>query len=330
MIELKDVRINEVKGTAETGLQAAYAAALERFFSDPCESTLRGGYEVGRKAIADGVGILEMASIHHAALTKFLVNNSDPEHFRQYLEGAEEFLAESLSPYEMAHRGYQEALGALRAVNETLEREIQRIAHALHDEAGQLLVAAEIAISELALEVSPDVQKRLHGIKALLDQAEQQLRRISHELRPLILDDLGLMPAVRFLSEGISKRSKLSIHVQSSLEERFAPAAETALYRIVQEALSNISRHAQAGSVSIQFSRSERNLCCLIKDDGKGFDVRAHEARRGQQGLGLIGMRERLNALGGTLQVHSEPERGTSLLVTIPVEVEDADSRIAS
>jgi signal transduction histidine kinase len=325
MIELKDAQVN-----AETALQVAYAEALERFLSDPCEGTLRGGYEVGRKAIADGVGILEMASIHHAAMAKFLVNTSDTAHFRQYVQHAEEFFAESLSSHEMAHRGYQEALGALRAVNETLEREIQRIAHALHDEAGQLLVAAEIALAELAADMSPDVRKRLQGINVLLDQAEQQLRRISHELRPMILDDLGLLPAVQFLSEGISKRSKLSIHVQSNIQERFAPAVETAFYRIIQEGLSNISRHAQANNVCIQFSRVERNLCCLIQDDGRGFDVKEQEGRRGQKGLGLIGMRERLNALGGTLQVRSEPERGTSLLVTIPVEVEDADSRIAS
>jgi signal transduction histidine kinase len=319
IIAWKDAQGNETQAGAETGLQAAYASALQTFFSDPCEGTLRSGYEVGRKAIAQGVGVLEIASIHHAVIGKFLAG--DAEHSRQYLQHAEEFLAESLSPYEMAHRGYKEALGVLRAVNETLEREIQRIAHALHDEAGQLLIAAEIAISELAADASPDFQKRLQGVNALLDQAEQQLRQISHELRPMILDDLGLLPAVRFLAEGIAKRNKLSIQVEGEMEERFVPSVETALYRIVQEALSNVSRHAQAKHVSIQFSRGERNLCCLIKDDGKGFHVSAHETRRGQKGLGLIGMRERLNALGGTLQVQSEPDRGTSLLITVPLEI---------
>jgi signal transduction histidine kinase len=316
MIELKDAQ-----ASTETVLQTAYTAALQRFFSDPCESTLRGGYEVGRKAIADGVGVLEMASIHHAAIAKFLVSASDVERSKRYLQRADEFLAESLSPYEMAHRGYQETLGVLRAVNETLEREIQRIAHCLHDEAGQLLIAAEIAIAELALDAPLDLQTRLQGITTLLDQAEQQLRQISHELRPMILDDLGLLPAVRFLAEGIAKRSRLSIQVEGAIEGRFAPPVETALYRIIQEALSNVNRHAQAKSVSIQFSRGERSLCCLIKDDGKGFNVTAYEARRGQRGLGLIGMRERLNALGGTLQMHSEPDRGTSLLITVPVEM---------
>jgi signal transduction histidine kinase len=312
MMEVKDVQVN-----TELKLQAAYGSALQRFFSDPCERTLRSGYEVGRKAIANGMGVMALASIHHASMTNFLVE-AGAEHFKQYLQYGEAFLVESMSPYEMAH---QEAHGVLRAVNETLEREIQRIAHTLHDEAGQLLIAAEIAISELASDVSPALQKRLQGVNALLEQAEQQLRRISHELRPTILDDLGLLPAVRFLAEGISKRNKLAVHVQADVEERFAPPVETALYRIIQEALSNVNRHALAKNVSIQFSRTECNLCCLIKDDGRGFHVKAYETRRGQKGLGLVGMRVRLNALSGTLQVESEPERGTSLLVTIPVEL---------
>lgn len=316
MIELKDL-----EPKVDTTLQAAYTAALGRFFSEPCENTLRGGYEIGRKAITEGVGVLEIASIHHAAVVKFMVQGGAPEHLKVQLQQAEEFFTESLSPYEMAHRGYREALTVLRAVNETLEREIQRIAHSLHDEAGQLLIAAEIAITDLATDAHPDLQKRLRGVTALLDQAEQQLRRISHELRPMVLDDLGLLPAVHFLTEGIAKRSKLSIQVEGEMEQRFAPSVETALYRIIQEALNNVNRHAHAKSVKIQFSRAGRNLCCLIKDDGTGFDVTTYETRRGQKGLGLVGMRERLNALGGTLQVRSEPAHGTSLLVTIPVEI---------
>jgi len=315
MIELKDVQ-----ATAETSLPMAYAAALEGFFFDPCESTLRGGYEIGRKAIAEGVGVLEIASMHHAAVTKHLLNVGNAEGFKRRLQQAEEFLAESLSPYEMAHRGYREAVAVLRTVNETLEQEIQRIAHSLHDEAGQLLIAAQLAISGLACDVAPGLQSRLQEITTILEQAEQQLRRLSHELRPMILDDLGLIPAVHFLAEGIAQRGKLSIQVEGEPDARFAPSIETALYRIVQEALNNVHRHAQAKNVKIQFSRDGRNLRCLIQDDGKGFDMAARLTLKGQKGLGLIGMRERLNALGGTLQVNSEPAGGTSLFVTIPLE----------
>jgi len=155
----------------------------------------------------------------------------------------------------------------------------------------------------------------------MLNQAEQQSRRLSHELGPMILHDLGLIPAVHFHAEGIAQRSKLSIQVEGETDARFAPSIETALYRIVQEALNNVHRHAQAKNVKIQFIRDGRNLRCLIQDDGKGFDIVTRLARKGQKGLGLIGMHERLNALGGTLQVNSEPAGGTSLFVTIPLEI---------
>ena len=315
MIELKDIQ-----ESSESGLQAAYATALEEFFSDPGESTLRVGYEIGRRAIAEGVGILQITSMYHAALAKSLLKDGSSNGSKQRLQIAEEFFAESLSPYEMAHRGYQEAVTVLRSVNQTLELEIKRIAHTLHDEAGQLLVAAKIAVSGMARDVTPELQGRLQEISTILDQAEQQVRRLSHELRPMILDDLGLLPAVHFLTEGIAKRSKLSIQVTGETQGRLAPAVETALYRIIQEALNNVNKHAQATSVTIQFNRSGGNIRCMIKDNGKGFDVPACEARRGQKGLGLIGIRERLNALGGMVQVHSAPALGTSLLVTIPVE----------
>src|SRR5260370_32026668 len=120
----------------------------------------------------------------------------------------------------MAHRGSREAATVLRTVNETLEQEIHRIAHTVHDEAGQLLIAAQIGISVLTRDVAPEFQDRLQEVTAILDQAEQQLRRLSHELRPMILDDLGLLPAVHFLSEGISKPTKLSIHVKTTTEKR--------------------------------------------------------------------------------------------------------------
>src|SRR5947209_18179232 len=101
-------------------------------------------------------------------------------------------------------------------------------------------------MSGAAQDMSPVMQERFREIGAILDQAEQQLRRLSHELRPMILDDLGLIPAVHFLAEGIAQRSKLSIQVEGETDARFAPAIETALYRIVHEALDNEHRHAQA------------------------------------------------------------------------------------
>ncbi|MBI2884307.1 MAG: PAS domain S-box protein [Candidatus Methylomirabilis oxyfera] len=215
----------------------------------------------------------------------------------------------------------QRAGQALRHLNEAMEQESRRIAHALHDEAGQLLAAVDIALEECARELPPTAQEQLQEVRGLLDQIEAQLRHLSHELRPTILDDLGLVPAMEFLAEGVSARTGLSVTVDGPTTGRLPLAIETALYRIVQEALTNVTKHAQATSVSVQVKRENRRLRCTIHDDGIGFDVSAVLAQKGDRGLGLVGIRERLNAVGGRLQITSAPGQGTELAITIPLEV---------
>src|SRR5207249_2046205 len=133
----------------------------------------------------------------------------------ELIQAGSEFLAECLSPYEMAHRGFQDAVKALRQLNETLEEEIKRIAYAVHDEAGQLLVAVHLALSEMALDLPQPQQGQVTRIRELLNEVEMHLRRYSHELRPTILDDLGWVPAIRFLADGVSKRANIPIRIES-------------------------------------------------------------------------------------------------------------------
>jgi two-component system, NarL family, sensor histidine kinase UhpB len=156
------------------------------------------------------------------------------------------------------------------------------------------------------------------------------LRAPSHELRPTILDDLGLVPAVRFLTDGVSRRFGLSIQVDARLDGRLPPAVETALYRIVQEALNNITKHSQAKNVWIQLDSDAKKIVGSIRDNGVGFHAQTHLKERGKKGLGLIGMQERLSAVGGTLQIESEPGRGTLLFITVPRENSNANSSSAS
>jgi signal transduction histidine kinase len=300
--------------------EKAYSRALEDYLSSGSEAALQSAYEIGRIALGDGLGVLEMAALHHAVLAQVLAQLRPPESLKQRLERAREFFGESLSPYEMAHRGYRDAISALHRLNETLEQEIQRIAHAVHDEAGQLLIAARLAMSGVAHDVSPSLQERLQEVSTILDQAEKQLRRLSHELRPTILDDLGLVPALQFLTERISRRAELSIRVRSSLERRYAPNIETVLYRVVQEALTNVTKHARAKNAEIHLSNVAKTLQCLVHDDGVGFDAPSVLSCKNRSGLGLVGIRERLNAIGGTLQIDSVVGRGTELLFKIPVE----------
>jgi signal transduction histidine kinase len=297
-----------------------YASALEEYLSIGGEDALRSAYEIGRTALADGWGVHDMAAMHHAAVTGVLQGMNRSASLMHDLDRAQEFFAESLSPYEIAHRGFQDAASALRQLNETLEQEIQRIAHAVHDEAGQLLFAAHLAMSSVAHDIDPSLQGRLQEVGTILDQVEKQLRRLSHELRPTILDDLGLVPALEFLADSVSTRAGLSIRIHSSLRDRYAQKIETAVYRVIQEALTNVTKHARANNVEIHLTVVVKHLHCLVHDDGVGFDSPSVLSRAVRGGLGLVGIRERLNAVGGTLQIDSVIGRGTELLVKIPVE----------
>ena len=190
----------------------------------------------------------------------------------------------------------------------------------LHDDATQLLAAVHIALADLAIELPADKALRVKEIRGHLDTIEHQLRHISHELRPTILDDLGLVPALEFLAEGISKRTSLIIVVEGFTDGRLSPAIETTLYRVVQEALVNAGKHAQASRAMVEVVREPHSIRCAIRDNGNGFNVREVLAKKGDRGLGLIAMRERLHALGGNLQINSSAQRGTEMLASIPLE----------
>jgi len=297
-----------------------YRRALEDYLDDGGEAALARAYELGRKAAVDGLGVLEMAALHQEALRTCVLPLAALEVRAKAAEAAQAFFRESLSPFEMTHRASREANVALRRLNERLEEESKRIAHTLHDEAAQLLASVHIALDGMSRDLPPSARSRLEEIRGLLDRIEGELRRLSHELRPTMLDDLGLVPALQFLAEGVAKRTGLSVAVSGSTHGRLPPAVETALYRITQEALTNAVRHAHPAHVKIQLQREARAVRCSIADDGVGFDVAAVLAHRGGPGLGLVGIRERLDALRGSLQIASTPGRGTRVHVAIPVE----------
>jgi signal transduction histidine kinase len=301
-------------------LLSQYTRALEDHLAGGGETTLHEAYELGRRSLAEGLGLLDLASIHYEALMTILLRRSFTEDFSLTVKAGANFFAESLSPFEMTHRGYREANVALRHLNEKLEEEAKRIAHALHDEAGQLLASVHLALEEVARELPPPAGDRLQKVRGLLDQIEMQLRRLSHELRPTILDDLGLLPALEFLSTGVSARTRVLIRLEGSLEERLPHVIETALYRIVQEALTNVTKHAQATLVTVCLQREDQLVRCVIRDDGIGCDPAVVLGPRVDRGLGFVGIQERLNSLRGRLQIVSFPGRGMELHITIPLE----------
>jgi signal transduction histidine kinase len=303
-----------------------YRSALSEYAQRGDEAALGHAYELGRRAITQKKGLIELASLHHQALHGMLADAQGASRHQELLTAAADFLAETLAPYEMAHRGVQDAIAALRQLNETLEEEIKRIAYTVHDEAGQLLVAVHLALADVARELPERQKEQVGRIEELLNQVEKQLRRYSHELRPTVLDDLGWIPAIRFLAEGVSKRANLTIRIKTTIAGRLTGPIETALYRLVQEALTNAAKHSKASQVWIRIGRKNRMLCCSIEDDGVGFDVRAVQSVGKRRGLGLIGMQERLSAIGGTLSIVSAPGRGTKLLIQLPTEISNANS----
>jgi signal transduction histidine kinase len=316
---------SRTKTAARKDFEEEYTSLLREYWSVGGEVSLGKAYALGRQAIAEHKSLVELAAVHHRAFQLLLHEMNGQDHHEALLQAGSCFLAECLSPYEMAHRGFQDGVKALRQLNQTLEEEIRRIAYSVHDESGQLLIAVHLALADLALNLPAAQKEQINKIEELLNHVEKQLRRYSHELRPTILDDLGWIPAIRFLSDAISKRTGVLIHVQSEVPGRLPLAIETTLYRIAQEALNNAIKHGKARNVWIHAWQETRILNCSIRDNGSGFDSRRLEEPSTHKGLGLIAIRERLTALGGTLRIVSCPDEGTELSIRLPLEDSHGD-----
>lgn len=297
-----------------------YGRALAEFLENPeREEACLSAYDFGRRALASGVGLLELATLHHEVVASLL--SETPETAAESLSSAKLFFIEALAPFEMSRRLVDEANATLRRLNDTLEDGAKRIALSLHDEAGGIIAAARIQL-DLAIQDSPNADaKRFEEVRKLLDETGERLRHLSHELRPAILDDLGLAKALSFLAQGISSRSSIKVTVFGELRERPAARVELALYRVVQEAVNNAIRHASGVSaISVRLRAKRSSIVCSIHNDGQGFDVDKTLSDKKRQGLGLLGMRERVHSIGGSITIRSSPEEGTTIEVVVPLE----------
>jgi signal transduction histidine kinase len=297
-------------------LDDRYRVALRDYLAHPDEALLERAYGLGRQALADGRGVLDMATTHSQALASVIAADD-----RGHLSDApERFFAEALSPFEIAHRSFRDANAVLHRLNDVLENQAKRIAYALHGEASQLVASVHLALADVATRLPPERVKEIHSVRGLLDQIEDRIRRISHELRPTILDDMGLLPAIEFLADGVSQRWGIPVSVRGTVGRSLPLTVETALYRAAQEGLTNVARHAQATQADVTLHHCRESITCAVRDDGKGFDPAAVAAQQGRRGLGLVEIRERMAALGGTLRLVPRRERGTEFIVEIPLE----------
>jgi PAS domain S-box-containing protein len=211
-----------------------------------------------------------------------------------------------------------------RKLIDAQEDERRRISRDLHDQIGQALTAVKINLHSVQrFCAEPEASHCIKDNIDAVDEALRLVRDLSVDLRPPLLDDLGLATALCWYVDRYAKRSGLAAEVKIDLpnqNERFSRELETTCFRIAQEALTNIARHAQAKHVWLQFTRKEALLEMIVKDDGVGFDPAALRKLAPRAAtLGLLGMQERAHAAGGSIQIHSAPCDGTEILFTVPL-----------
>lgn len=220
---------------------------------------------------------------------------------------------------------HQQALKKMSArILEAQEAERKRISIELHDEMGQALtgIGINLAVIERLLPdtINPAIRERIGETRLLADQSSDQIKDLSFHLRPSILDDLGLEPTLRWYISRYAKRMGLQVDFEvCDCDASLAIETKTLLYRVVQEALNNVAKHAQARKVAVRIECSEKTTTLSVEDDGIGFRSEDPDpASAPTSGLGLIGIRERMSLVDGNLQIYSEPGKGTRVVVEVP------------
>ena len=225
------------------------------------------------------------------------------------------------------HAEVEQTKGELQQLSARLleveEEGRRRLSRELHDEIGQTLALLQIQITnaQSALESHPEVlREQLQRARALAEKTVQTVRNIALLLRPALLDDLGLVPALQFQLQDFSRRSGIAAEfAEENIVEHLPDAAKTCIYRVVQEALHNCEKHSSATKVRVEVRQWEEELMVSVDDNGRGFQLNAKHMPQQRNGLGLLGMRERAANAGGVLLVESRPGGGTRIEVRIPL-----------
>ena len=308
----------DLVGTTMSSSGSKSGRVLERRRSERVDSVLEDP-EVNREVtrrLAARTGVWVPLVVRDRAIgviTAYDKVGPDPRFSDNDLRLAETFASRAAVAVDLSERVARDALRRVVAAQE-LER--RRLARELHDETGQALTSILLGLKPLedALE-KPENRSSAAELRKLVVATLQDVRRLAVELRPKVLDDFGLVAALERLSESFSEQTGISIDFESALgAERLPAEVETALYRIVQESLTNVVKHARAQNVSILLTRRDGSVTAVVEDDGRGFD----SAESGD-GFGLEGMRERVALIDGRLQVESSEGSGTTLVAEVPL-----------
>jgi two-component system, NarL family, sensor histidine kinase DevS len=321
-----ELRIEAVAGDVEAmrGFRFPRAGskagrALDRRHSERVDSMLEDpevDHETAR-AFGATTGLFVPLLARDEAIGVIVVHDKlgpDPRFGDADLRLAEQYAARAAIAVDLSRRV---ARDSLRRVVAGQELERQRLARELHDETGQALTSILLGLKAVEeARTGAETDAAATQLRELIVGTLQDVRRLAVELRPKALDDFGLVAALERLVSGFSESTGIAVELEASLgDERLPAEVETMLYRIVQEALTNVVKHARASRVSIILIRRDRKVTALVEDDGQGFDG----AIEREDGLGLLGMRERVALVDGRLMVESSAGSGTTLAVEVPL-----------
>jgi two-component system, NarL family, sensor histidine kinase DevS len=322
-----DLRIEAAVGELAEGLMGSFLTrpgsksgrVLERRRSERVDSTLDDtevDQEVARR-IGMRSGLFVPMIVGDRAIGVIAAHNKrgrDPRFTDEDLRIAETFAARAAVAVDLADRV---ARDSLRRVVEGQELERRRLARELHDETGQALTSILLGLKRVEeARTREDARAAAAELREEIVKTLQSVRRLAVELRPKALDDFGLVPALERLAEAFGESSGIAIDLEANLDEtRLPPEAETALYRIAQEALTNVAKHARADHVSLVVTRRHGSVTVVVEDDGRGFAAAGSDA----DGLGLVGMKERVGLLGGRLAIESTEGSGTTIVAEVPL-----------
>ncbi|HET8894354.1 MAG TPA: GAF domain-containing sensor histidine kinase [Gaiellaceae bacterium] len=308
-------RAEQMIGTIVSGMHSKSARILERRRSERVDSLLDDDeveIEAARR-MGGSAALYVPLMLRDQAIGVITVADKigpDPRFSDDDLRLAEAFAGRASAAVDLSGRV---ARDAMRRVVAGQELERTRLARELHDETGQALTSILLALR--TVQESDDVGAALEEVRELVVATLQDVRRLAVELRPSALDDYGLVPALERLTATVSEQGGPAIDLEAQLgDDRLPGEVETALYRIVQEALTNAIKHADAHHVSVVLTRTPDAVTAVVEDDGGGI-----EEKRGGEGLGLAGMRERLALLDGSLRIESTRNAGTTIVAEVPL-----------
>jgi signal transduction histidine kinase len=359
-------------------LSRRYLATLQKYLTEGREAVLEEAFELGRTAIARGLGVLDMARIHEKAIEHLIRPMLVMEGQELVLKAKETFLLEALSPFEAAHRGFRETNVKLQERNRELEIEIgvrkraeealreskehfrelfirarrmegnlrnlsnqilhvqeeerKRISRELHDEVGQAMTAISINIGALGHNGASGgdrFKQKAADAQALLLQTMETVHRFARELRPAMLDELGLLPALRSYLKGFADRTGLRVRFRGNpIAEKLGSDQKTVLFRVFQESLTNVAKHARASQAEVVISKLGDGICMEVADNGKSYQEGPMNSAKSRKRLGLLGMQERVRLVNGRFAIKPQPGKGTTVRVVIPFHPESATMRL--